>query len=137
MVYGYSTGQDLQLPIRKGHRRTSKSHTKVPHLTHPPPHPLQVEAYLSLRGFSFDRHVLFIGERDEINLSLPLLVKTIWKRFTLKYAYMTCYLVLRHRFYNASAMFNFLLMFDNRFSGPFTGVINSQWHSSSVFMLMS
>ena len=36
MVYGYSTGQDLQLPTRKGHRRTSKSHTKVPHLTHPP-----------------------------------------------------------------------------------------------------
>ena len=38
MVYGYSTGQDLHLPRGKGHRRTSKFHTKVPHLTHPPLH---------------------------------------------------------------------------------------------------
>ena len=30
------TGQDLQLPRGKGHKRTSTSHTKVPHLTHPP-----------------------------------------------------------------------------------------------------
>ena len=32
----HSTGQDLQLPRRKGHKSTSRSHTKVPHLTHPP-----------------------------------------------------------------------------------------------------
>ena len=29
------TGQDLQLPRGKGHKRTSTSLTKVPHLTHP------------------------------------------------------------------------------------------------------
>ena len=32
----HSTGQNLQLPRGKGHKRTSRSHTKVPHLTHPP-----------------------------------------------------------------------------------------------------
>ena len=31
----HSTGQNL-LPRRKGHKRTSMSHSKVPHLTHPP-----------------------------------------------------------------------------------------------------
>ena len=30
----HSTGQDLQLPRGKGHKRTSKPYTKVPHLTH-------------------------------------------------------------------------------------------------------
>ena len=34
----HSTGQDLQLPRGKGHKRTSRSHTKVPHLTHRPIH---------------------------------------------------------------------------------------------------
>ena len=33
----HSTGQDLQLPRGKGHKMTSRSHTKVPLLTHPPP----------------------------------------------------------------------------------------------------
>jgi len=28
----HSTGQNLQLPRGKGHKRTSRSHTKVPHL---------------------------------------------------------------------------------------------------------
>ena len=32
----HSTGQDLQLPRGKGHKRTSRSHMKVPHLTHTP-----------------------------------------------------------------------------------------------------
>ena len=38
MIYDllHSTGQDLQLPRGKGHKRTSRSYTKVPHLTHPP-----------------------------------------------------------------------------------------------------
>ena len=36
MIYDllHSTGQDLQLPRGKGHKRTSRSHTKVPHLIH-------------------------------------------------------------------------------------------------------
>ena len=32
----HSTGQDLQLPRGKGHKRTSRSQMKVPHLTHTP-----------------------------------------------------------------------------------------------------
>ena len=32
----HSAGQDLQLPRGKGYKRTSRSYTKVPHLTHPP-----------------------------------------------------------------------------------------------------
>ena len=37
MIYDllHSTGQDLQLPRGKGHKRTSRSYTKVPH-THLP-----------------------------------------------------------------------------------------------------
>ena len=37
MIYDllHFTGQDLQLPRGKGHKRTSTSHTKAPHLTHP------------------------------------------------------------------------------------------------------
>ena len=31
----HSAGQNL-LPRRKGHKKTSMSHSKVPHLTHPP-----------------------------------------------------------------------------------------------------
>ena len=34
-VFFHFTGQDLQLPRGKGHKRTSTSLTKVPHLTHP------------------------------------------------------------------------------------------------------
>ena len=34
-VFVHFTGQNL-LPRGKGHKRTSMSHSKVPHLTHPP-----------------------------------------------------------------------------------------------------
>ena len=36
LILLHSTGQDLQLPRGKGHERTSRSYTKVPHLIHPP-----------------------------------------------------------------------------------------------------
>ena len=35
----HSAGQDLQLSRGKGHMWTSRSHAKVPHLTHSPPPP--------------------------------------------------------------------------------------------------
>ena len=37
MIYYYILlGRILQLPRGKGHKRTSRSYSKVPHLTHPP-----------------------------------------------------------------------------------------------------
>ena len=36
MIYSILLGRILQLPRGKGHKRTSRSHSKVPHLTHPP-----------------------------------------------------------------------------------------------------
>ena len=36
MIYYILLGRILQLPRGKGHKRTSRSYSKVPHLTHPP-----------------------------------------------------------------------------------------------------
>ena len=38
MIYYILLGRILQLPRGKGHKRTSRSYSKVPHLTHPPSH---------------------------------------------------------------------------------------------------
>ena len=36
LIYYILLGRILQLPRGKGHKRTSRSYSKVPHLTHPP-----------------------------------------------------------------------------------------------------
>ena len=41
----HSPWQNLQLPRGKGHKRTSRSHTKVPHLTHLTPHSLTKDSH--------------------------------------------------------------------------------------------
>ena len=42
-IYYILLGRILQLPRGKGHKRTSRSYSKVPHLTHPPPPPFAYE----------------------------------------------------------------------------------------------